>query len=66
MVGPLRCDDLGKGKRICGYAQADSDLEMPLGQSLKIGKTSYLHRMKKNLLWKREEFKFCLFSCPGR
>lgn len=65
-MGSFRCNDLGKGKRIYGYAQADSDLEMPLGQSLKIGKTSYLHRMKENLLWKREKFKFCLLSCPGR
>lgn len=39
VVESLRCVYLGKGNMICGYAQADSDLEMPLGQSLKIGKT---------------------------
>lgn len=35
VVGPLRCDDLGKGKSICGYSQADNDWEITLGQSCK-------------------------------
>lgn len=58
VVQPLRCGYLGKGNMICGYAQADSDLEMPLGQSLKIGKTFTFTEWRKIYFGRGRSYSF--------